>query len=62
VREGWFFTGDLATRTADGVYRIVGRRATDRIKSGGYKIGAGEIESVLLEHSSVLKSVLVREG
>jgi malonyl-CoA/methylmalonyl-CoA synthetase len=53
VREGWFFTGDLATRTADEVYRIVGRRATDLIKSGGYKIGAGEIESVLLEHAGV---------
>jgi len=63
VREGWFFTGDLATRTADGLYRIVGRHATDLIKSGGYKIGAGEIESVLLEHiPASLRSVLVREG
>jgi malonyl-CoA/methylmalonyl-CoA synthetase len=53
VRNGWFFTGDLATRRSDGVYRIVGRRATDLIKSGGYKIGAGEIESVLLEHPGV---------
>jgi malonyl-CoA/methylmalonyl-CoA synthetase len=51
--EGWFSTGDLATRRADGAYRIVGRRATDLIKSGGYKIGAGEIEAVLLEHASV---------
>jgi malonyl-CoA/methylmalonyl-CoA synthetase len=33
--------------------RIVGRRATDLIKSGGYKIGAGEIENVLLEHPGV---------
>ena len=49
----WFRTGDLATRTADGVYRIVGRRATDLIKSGGYKIGAGEIEGALLEHPAV---------
>jgi malonyl-CoA/methylmalonyl-CoA synthetase len=53
VRDGWFSTGDLATRRIDGVYRIVGRRATDLIKSGGYRIGAGEIESVLLEHPSV---------
>jgi malonyl-CoA/methylmalonyl-CoA synthetase len=53
LRDGWFSTGDLATRRGDGVYRIVGRRATDLIKSGGYKIGAGEIESVLLEHAAV---------
>jgi malonyl-CoA/methylmalonyl-CoA synthetase len=52
-REGWFRTGDLATRTADAYARIVGRRATDLIKSGGYKIGAGEIEAALREHPAV---------
>ncbi len=53
LRDGWFRTGDLATRSADGYIRIVGRRATDLIKSGGYKIGAGEIEAALREHSAV---------
>jgi malonyl-CoA/methylmalonyl-CoA synthetase len=52
-RDGWFLTGDLATRRPDGTFRIVGRRATDLIKSAGYKIGAGEIEGALLEHPSV---------
>ena len=42
--DGWFITGDMATRGAGGYIRLVGRRATDLIKSGGYKIGAGEIE------------------
>jgi len=51
--EGWFRTGDLATVEADGYVRIVGRRATDLIKSGGYKIGAGEIEAALREHPAV---------
>ena len=50
MRDGWFNTGDLATRAPDGYIRIVGRRATDLIKSGGFKIGAGEIEGALLEH------------
>ncbi|MDK1476818.1 acyl-CoA synthetase [Streptomyces sp. 549] len=50
---GWFRTGDMATKDADGFYRIVGRRSTDLIKSGGYRIGAGEIENVLLEHHGV---------
>jgi malonyl-CoA/methylmalonyl-CoA synthetase len=53
MRDGWFRTGDMATRDARGYIRIVGRRATDLIKSGGYKIGAGEIEGVLREHPAV---------
>ncbi|MGO9884739.1 MAG: AMP-binding protein [Solirubrobacteraceae bacterium] len=53
MREGWFRTGDLATRDARGYITIVGRRATDLIKSGGYKIGAGEIETALREHPAV---------
>lgn len=51
--EGWFYTGDLATRSKDGAIRIVGRRSVDLIKTGGFKVGAGEIEACLLEHPSV---------
>ena len=51
--DGWFRTGDLATSDDDGYVRLVGRRATDLIKSGGFKIGAGEIENALLEHPAV---------
>jgi malonyl-CoA/methylmalonyl-CoA synthetase len=50
---GWFRTGDMATLDEDGFLRLVGRKGTDLIKSGGYKIGAGEIENVLLEHPGV---------
>jgi malonyl-CoA/methylmalonyl-CoA synthetase len=57
-RDGWFQTGDLATRAPNGYIRIVGRRATDLIKSGGYKIGAGEIEAALLEHPSVAEAAV----
>ena len=53
VRDGWFWTGDLATRASDGYVRIVGRKSTDLIKTGGYKVGAGEIEGALLEHPAV---------
>jgi acyl-coenzyme A synthetase/AMP-(fatty) acid ligase len=45
----------------DGYVRIVGRRATDLIKSGGYKIGAGEIENALLEHPSVAEVAVTGE-
>lgn len=53
LRDGWFWTGDLATRDPDGSIRIVGRRATDLIKTGGYKVGAGEVEGALMEHPAV---------
>jgi fatty acid CoA ligase FadD36 len=46
--DGWFATGDLAVVDADGFHRIVGRESVDLIKSGGYRIGAGEIETSLL--------------
>ncbi|ALG13827.1 acyl-CoA synthetase [Kibdelosporangium phytohabitans] len=60
-RDGWFRTGDVATVDPDGYVRIVGRRATDLIKSGGYKIGAGEIENVLLEHPQVAEVAVTGE-
>ena len=59
--HGWFRTGDMATRDADGYVRIVGRKATDLIKSGGYKIGAGEIENALLEHPGVAEAAVTGE-
>jgi malonyl-CoA/methylmalonyl-CoA synthetase len=61
LRDGWFHTGDLATRDPDGYWRIVGRRATDLIKTGGYKVGAGEIEVALLDHPRVLEAAVTGE-
>ncbi|MFF5896095.1 acyl-CoA synthetase [Streptomyces argenteolus] len=59
--DGFFRTGDMATIDPDGYVRIVGRKATDLIKSGGYKIGAGEIENALLEHPGVLEAAVTGE-
>ncbi|WP_406449831.1 acyl-CoA synthetase [Streptomyces sp. NBC_00876] len=59
--DGWFRTGDMATRDPDGYVRIVGRKATDLIKSGGYKIGAGEIENALLDHPGVREAAVTGE-
>ena len=61
MRDGWFRTGDMATRDGRGYIRIVGRRATDLIKSGGYKIGAGEIEAALREHPAVEDAAVAGE-
>lgn len=51
--DGWYRTGDVAVIDAGGMHRIVGRESVDLIKSGGYRIGAGEIETVLLGHAGV---------
>jgi malonyl-CoA/methylmalonyl-CoA synthetase len=49
----------IATFTADGELRVAGRRATDLIKTGGYKVGAGEVEAALLEHPAVREAAVV---
>ena len=54
----WFRTGDMAV-IEDGYYRILGRRSVDIIKSGGYKLGALEIEAVLLDHPAVREVAVV---
>jgi fatty acid CoA ligase FadD36 len=51
--DGWFRTGDVAVIDAGGMHRIVGRESVDLIKSGGFRIGAGEIETVLLGYPGV---------
>ncbi|WP_435240155.1 acyl-CoA synthetase [Streptomyces sp. YPW6] len=60
--DGWFRTGDVGTVGTDGYVTIVGRKATDLIKSGGYKIGAGEIENVLLAHPGVREVAVTGEA
>lgn len=51
-RDGYYHTGDVAYRDADGYYWFVGRN-DDLIKSSGYRISPFEVESVLLEHPAV---------
>ncbi|MBV9026255.1 MAG: acyl-CoA synthetase [Streptomycetaceae bacterium] len=57
--DGWFRTGDMAVIEPDGMHRIVGRASTDLIKSGGYRIGAGEVENALLAHPAVREAAVV---
>jgi acetyl-CoA synthetase len=54
-RGGWYLTGDLARRDADGYFWFVGR-ADDVIKTSGHLIGPFEVESVLLEHPAVAEA------
>ena len=57
--DGWYHTGDVATIDGDGMHRIVGRESVDLIKSGGFRIGAGEVETVLLGHEGVREAAVI---
>ena len=57
--DGWFRTGDVAAIDPDGAHRIVGRASTDLIKTGGYRVGAGEVEAALLAHPEVIEAAVV---
>jgi acetyl-CoA synthetase len=55
---GWYVSGDLAERDADGYFWFVGR-ADDVIKSSGHLIGPFEVESILIEHEAVAEAGVI---
>ena len=55
---GWYLTGDLARRDADGYYWFIGRK-DDVIKTSGHLIGPFEVESVLMEHPAVAEAGVI---
>jgi acetyl-CoA synthetase len=55
---GWYRTGDLAERDADGYFWFVGR-GDDVIKSSGHLIGPFEVESTLMEHPAVAEAGVI---
>ena len=57
--DGWFVTGDSVAIDGDGFHRIAGRTSVDIIKTGGYKVGAGEVEAALLAHPAVEECAVV---
>ncbi len=57
-RNGYYLTGDRASRDEDGYLWFMGR-ADDVILSAGYRIGPFEVESTLIEHPAVVESAVV---
>jgi malonyl-CoA/methylmalonyl-CoA synthetase len=57
-RDGWFQTGDVAVFES-GSYRILGRNSVDIIKTGGEKVSALEIESILLTYPAIRECAVV---
>jgi fatty-acyl-CoA synthase len=58
IRNGWFYTGDVARCDEDGFYYILGR-AKDLLISGGENIYAAEVEAVFREHPAVGDAALI---
>ena len=55
---GWYLTGDLASRGADGFFRFIGR-AGDIIKTAGHMVSPFEVESTLMMHPAVAEAGVI---
>jgi long-chain acyl-CoA synthetase len=58
MKDGWFHTGDIATRDEDGFYFIVDRKK-DMILRGGFNVYPREIEEVLYSHPAVAEAAVI---
>ena len=56
--DGWFHTGDLVTRDADGYFTITGR-ASESIRSGGEWVAPVEVETAIASHPAVAEVAVV---
>lgn len=57
-RDGWYLSGDIVRRDADGYYWFVGR-SDDVIKTAGHLIGPFEVESALMSHPAVAEAAAI---
>jgi fatty-acyl-CoA synthase len=58
LREGWYYSGDIGTRDAQGYFTIIDRKK-NMIISGGENIYAAEVERVLHEHPAVAEAAVI---
>lgn len=61
TNDGWFRTGDLGRYDDATGLRLLGRTATDLVKTGGFKVGAGEVEDALMSHPAVAEAAVKGE-
>jgi acyl-CoA synthetase (AMP-forming)/AMP-acid ligase II len=58
LRDGWYYTGDICRRDADGFYFYVGR-TDDMFVSGGENVFPGEVEALLARHPAVHQALVM---
>ncbi len=58
IRNGWFHSGDIGVRDADGSYRIVDRKK-DMIIRGGFNVYPREVEEVLYGHEAIVEAAVI---
>ncbi len=58
LKDGWLYTGDLATMDDEGYVRIVGRKK-DMISVGGFKVFPDEVDGVLMAHPDILEAATI---
>ncbi len=58
IRKGWFHSGDIGVRDADGSYRIVDRKK-DMIIRGGFNVYPREVEEVLYAHPAIVEAAVI---
>jgi long-chain acyl-CoA synthetase len=58
IKDGWFFTGDIATIDEEGYFRIVDRKK-DMIITGGFNVYPREVDEVLYTHPKVLEACAI---
>ena len=58
LRDGWMFTGDLASMDEDGFFKIVGRKK-DMINCNGLKVFPDEVDALLMSHDAILEAATI---
>jgi long-chain acyl-CoA synthetase len=58
MRGGWFHSGDIGIRDADGAFRIVDRKK-DMVIRGGFNVYPREVEEVLYAHPEILEAAVI---
>jgi long-chain acyl-CoA synthetase len=58
IRDGWLYTGDIATQDADGFFRIVDRKK-DMVLVSGFNVFPNEVEDTLAKHPAVLEVAVI---
>jgi acyl-CoA synthetase (AMP-forming)/AMP-acid ligase II len=58
MRDGWYLTGDIMRRDAEGFYYFVGR-ADDMFVCGGENVYPGEVEKLLERHPDIAQAIVV---